>query len=70
MEPKEWAGTIVFALIMLMSNVAGIGGGGVAVPIAMYSFELDLKDAIALSSFCIMVGTITRLVVNFSERHP
>lgn len=70
MQPKEWVGTIVFSLIMCLSNVAGIGGGGVAIPLAMYFFNLSTKPAIAISSFAIMVSTLARFFYNFNERHP
>ena len=55
---------------MLLSNVAGIGGGGIAIPLAMYFFNLSMKPAIAISSFAIMLSTITRFIFNFHERHP
>lgn len=55
---------------MMLSNVAGIGGGGVAIPLAMYFFNLSTKPAIAISSFAIMVSTLARFFFNFNERHP
>lgn len=55
---------------MLVSNVAGIGGGGIAIPLAIYFFDLDFKKAIAVSSFSIMMTTIARFLFNFNERHP
>ena len=70
MQPKEWVGTFVFSLIMCLSNVAGIGGGGVAIPLAMYFFNLSTKPAIAISSFSIMISTLARFFYNFNERHP
>ena len=70
MYPKEWVGTFVFSLIMCLSNVAGIGGGGVAIPLAMYFFNLSTKPAIAISSFSIMISTLARFFYNFNERHP
>ena len=70
LAPKEWVGTFVFALIMCLSNVAGIGGGGVAIPLAMYFFNLSMKPAIAISSFSIMISTLARFFYNFNERHP
>lgn len=70
LTPKEWLGTFVFSFIMMLSNVAGIGGGGVAIPLAMYFFNLSTKPAIAISSFAIMVSTLARFLFNFNERHP
>lgn len=70
LETKEWVGTIVFASFMLLANVGGIGGGGVAIPLAMTFFNLSMKPAIAISSFSIMMSTLARFFFNFKERHP
>ena len=70
LHPKEWVGTIVFAAFMLLANVGGIGGGGVAIPLAMTFFNLSMKPAVAISSFSIMMSTLARFVFNFNERHP
>jgi len=63
-------GSVVFALVMLMSNVGGIGGGGIAIPLVMVFFNFSMKPAIAISSFSIMCSTLARFFFNFSERNP
>jgi uncharacterized membrane protein YfcA len=55
---------------MLLANVGGIGGGGVAIPLAMTFFNLSMKPAVAISSFSIMMSTLARFVFNFDEKHP
>lgn len=70
MEPQEIVGSFVFAFIMLLSNVGGIGGGGVAIPLVMVFFNFSMKPAIAISSFSIMCSTLARFFFNFNERHP
>lgn len=55
---------------MALSTVAGIGGGGVAIPMVMGFFTFEMKPAIAISSFSIMVTTLARFFFNFNERHP
>ena len=56
---------------MLLSNVGGIGGGGIAIPMVQIFFGWEnIKEAIAISSFSIFVSTFTRFFFNFSERHP
>ena len=69
-EPLEIGGIIVFALIMALSNVAGIGGGGVAIPVVMAMFHFTTKPAIAISSFSIFLTTLARFIMNFKEAHP
>jgi len=55
---------------MLISTVAGVGGGSIAVPMAVAFFGLAFKKAIAISSCVIMMTTISRFIFNFKERHP
>ena len=66
----EIGGLIVFSAIKALSNIAGIGGGGVSIPIIMAMFYFTSKPAIAISSFAIFVTTLVRFVTNFKERHP
>lgn len=67
---KEIAGTFTFSLFMALSTVAGIGGGGVAIPMVMGFFDFAMKPAIAISSFSIMITTLARFFFTFNERHP
>ena len=56
---------------MLLSNVGGIGGGGIAIPMVQLFFGWEhLKKAIAISSFSIFISTLTRFFYNWKERHP
>ena len=70
MEILEIGGIFVFAFIMALSNIAGVGGGGVAIPIIMAFFVFTTKPAIAISSFSIFLTTLARFIMNFKERHP
>ena len=69
-EILEIGGIFVFAFIMALSNIAGVGGGGVAIPIIMALFVFSTKPAIAISSFSIFLTTLARFIMNFKERHP
>lgn len=69
-EPLEIGGIIIFAVVMALSNIAGVGGGGVAIPIIMAFFFFNTKPAIAISSFSIFLTTFARFFMNFRERHP
>lgn len=70
LNAMEWTGTFVFAFVMLLSSIGGIGGGGVAIPLIMYFFNLSFKPSIAISSFSIFMSTVARFIYNFKERHP
>lgn len=60
----------MFSIIMALSNIAGIGGGGIAVPVLIAFFHFKTKTAIAISSFSIFLTTLARFIMNFKERHP
>jgi len=69
-EPIEWVGVFVFSFVMALCNIAGIGGGGISIPLLMAFFYFDTKHAVAISSFTILVCTIARFLYNFKERNP
>ena len=70
MEPIEIAGSFAFMIFTVFATVGGIGGGGVTVPFAMYFFKLNTKHAIALSSFTIMISTLSANIFNLYQKHP
>jgi len=56
---------------MLLSNVGGIGGGGIAIPMVQLFFGWgNLKRAIAISSFSICCSSFGRFLYNWKEHHP
>ena len=70
MEGIEYGGIVVFSIMMALANIAGIGGGGIAIPIVMAFFQFNTKPAIAISSFSIFMTTFARFVMNFKLPHP
>ena len=69
-QTLEIGGIIVFALIMALSNVAGIGGSELAIPMVMAMFHFTTKPAIAITSFSIFLTTLGRFIMNFKQAHP
>jgi uncharacterized membrane protein YfcA len=73
-QPKafmlEYVGLAVFTLVMALCNIAGIGGGGIAIPLIMAFFKFDTKVAVAISSFTILVCTVMRYLYNFNDMNP
>jgi uncharacterized membrane protein YfcA len=70
MRWTEWIGTISLTFIMMLSNVGGIGGGGVAIPLQMYFYGVNLKESIAMATLAILFSTCGRFIYNINERHP
>ncbi len=66
----EIGGYFVFAIVKALSNIAGIGGGGISVPILLGFFHFDTKRAVAISSFSIFVTSLASFIINFKKRHP
>ena len=66
----EVGGTLVLTVLMAMAVMAGIGGGGVIVPLLMVFYHLETKEAIAVSSFTILTGSVTRFIITWREKHP
>jgi uncharacterized membrane protein YfcA len=66
----EWAGILVFSFVMALCNIAGIGGGGIAIPLIIAFFHFETKSAVAISSFTILVCTAMRYIYNFRDRNP
>lgn len=69
-QPIEVGGTVVLCILMALSVMTGIGGGGINVPLLMAFYKLSTKEAIAVSGFAILIGSITRFATTFKDRHP
>jgi uncharacterized membrane protein YfcA len=43
--------------------MSGLGGGGITIPILIYFFKFETKEAIAISGFTIFIGSLTRFII-------
>lgn len=68
--PIEIWGIAAFLFIKAASTVAGIGGGGIVIPMVIYFFGFATKPAIAVSSFSTFTATIGSFIFSFRHRHP
>ena len=66
----EIVGLVVFILIKALSTIAGIGGGGIVIPLVISFFGFTTKPAIAVSSFSTFTATLGSFLFNFRGRHP
>lgn len=67
---REFIGLIVLSVAIALSNMGGIGGGGVVVPFTMSFFGMTTKEAIAISGFSIFCSAFARYFFQFNDRHP
>lgn len=70
MKPIEIGGTLILCFLMALAVMSGIGGGGIIVPLLMIFYSLDTKNAITVSGFTILTGSVTRFAVTYKKRHP
>ena len=67
----EIIGIIVLPLLLGMANIAGIGGGGVVIPLAMGCWGFSTPAAVAISNSTVFLGSIIRyLGFSIKEQHP
>ena len=70
MEPLEFWGMLFVFGIIWITNIAGLGGGGIVVPISVIFFKFDAKNAIALSNFSIFASSTQRWILKRNTPHP
>ena len=62
--------TCALFLIGVLSGSAGVGGGGLNVPLLMFALKLPIEDAIVLSHGIILGSMVAQNAVNLTRRHP
>ena len=67
---SEFFGIIILTIVIALSNMGGIGGGGVVVPFTMTFFTFSTKEAIAISGFSIFCSSIARYIYQIHDMHP
>jgi len=66
----EFAGFLILPTLVGLANVAGIGGGGITVPIVMICWGFNTKESVAISSATIFVGSVVRFFYSIDRKHP
>ena len=66
----DLVGTTGAFLACAIAAGAGLGGGGLLVPLYMIVLQLDPHDAVPLSKATIFGNAIANFLVNIKKRHP
>jgi uncharacterized membrane protein YfcA len=66
----EIVGLVTLSILMMLCTVAGIGGGGITIPILQIFFVFEFKEATAISGISILICSISRFIYNFGQQHP
>lgn len=60
----------MLTILMALAVMSGIGGGGIIVPLLMAFYDMSTKEAVAVSGFTILSGSICRYFTTYKNRHP
>jgi uncharacterized membrane protein YfcA len=63
-------GTAVLAVTKTLAVISGIGGGGIVVPLLMVFYNMNTKEAVAISGFTMLMGCCCRYGIVLRMRHP
>lgn len=56
--------------MLAVSSAAGIGGGGIVIPVCLVYFRFVPSQAIALTNVCVFVSSAAWFLFNFKDKHP
>src|SRR5688572_29360398 len=56
--------------MVFISNLGGMAGGGVMIPISALFFYFDPKNSISISNATICIGSIIRIIICYKLKHP
>jgi hypothetical protein len=70
LKTLEFWGMIVSFWVLWLANMAGVGGAGMLVPVGIFFFKMDPKNAIAISNFSIFLSSLLRWLLNSGKSHP
>ena len=57
-------------MVVFITNVGGVGGGGIIMPVVMAFFKLDSKNSVALSNLSLSIASTIRFILNANRPHP
>eukprot|EP00397_Hematodinium_sp_SG-2012_P039745 GEMP01043440.1.p1 GENE.GEMP01043440.1~~GEMP01043440.1.p1 ORF type:complete len:525 (+),score=101.45 GEMP01043440.1:214-1788(+) len=66
----DFLGTILITVTAMLCAVAGMGGGGVYVPLMLLLLGLSTKEAVPLSQVMILGGSLVNIFMFAGDRHP
>jgi len=63
-------GDVIFAFLVALCNMGGIGGGGIVIPMIEVFYNFPIKEAVAISSVTIFMSALTRYLYYWKQRNP
>lgn len=62
--------TILIYFMSIITTIAGIGGGGILIPLFIILGGFSIEEAIPLTVISILGDTLVRVIYLFNKRHP
>lgn len=66
----ELTGSLLMFLLTALSTMGGLSGAGSNIPLMLVFFRMEMKEAVPLSAIVGICSTLTRFILNFSQKHP
>lgn len=66
----DWVTLGLLLVVAALAAIAGIGGGGINMPLLMFTGGFEVKDAVRLSHSAVLGNALAQLASNASRRHP
>jgi uncharacterized membrane protein YfcA len=57
-------------ILIALSNAGGISGAASTIPVMLIFFDLEMDQAVPISSFVAVFATVFRFIINFNQKHP
>jgi uncharacterized membrane protein YfcA len=61
---------IAVLVALFGANIGGSPGGGLVIPISTFFFNFDVKNAVAISNFSILLSTAIRYAHGYNIKSP
>ena len=68
--PIEYLGCLAVFIMVIVGCLSGGGSAGTVIPISLYFFGFNYKNAINLSLAAIATSGVVRYLMNFNKPHP
>ena len=66
----EILGIVVLAVLIVLANAAGIGGGALLLPVLSLLLRFHQNEAGGISNALVFVAATTRFIITFNQKHP
>lgn len=67
---NDIVGSVLLSIGLMVASSAGIGGGGIVIPILISVLSFSPEFAVPLSNIAILGGAVTNLAINIYKTHP